>query len=161
MPRHENQLQIGEPRLQLRERIENDSLLRGMGAAGQPDRRFRLKRIDQQRSQCGIAQRFNSPVKLERAGNRELIVFDAELPQPLGNRFGLNGKERDMAEEHPFGQTSQSAEAVQAAWAEPSVDDDDGDFSFGCNRQEVGPEFAFGQHDQPGLHRIECSLDGP
>ena len=119
MARHQDQQRVGTRFQQAPVGCQDDLVLAGMGAGGDPQRsRRRVPFLAQGGS--GQRQRVDAQVELDRAGHADALRTRAETTEALGLGLGLHGDPGQLGEHRP-GQPGEARVATRRALGQARI----------------------------------------
>jgi hypothetical protein len=99
-------------------------------------------------------------VKFDGAGDVNSVGGDTESVESFSGGLGLSSDECESGE-GGLEEEGGFAVASEAAFAEPSIDDGDGDLLLAALAEESRPEFEFHEDEEPGLDGLDGFANGP
>ncbi len=160
MPWYQEQQGLRKPLQQASVRGQDDFVLAGMGAGGDPQRpilrRPLIAQIGRPRQQC----RVDGQVELDRASHFDAFVACAELAKTLGFSLCLHGDQAQLGQ-HWRDQPGEARIAAGRTFGQPRVGQRHGYAASGALMDMVGPELGLHHHRQLRLQAIQKTRRGP
>ncbi len=154
MARHQDQQRVGTRFQQAPVGCQDDLVLAGMGAGGDPQRSRRRVPFLAQGGSGQRQLRVDAQVELDRAGHADALRTRAETTEALGLGLGLHGDPGQLGEHRP-GQPGEARVATRRALGQARIGQRHRDPAHGAGMDMVGPQLGFHDHRQARPHPVE------